>query len=315
MSRLGSVYVITDKTNGKQYVGQTSRDPYIRFDEHCYDKRSTSQIHRAIQEKGISSFELKEIEKVPLEQLDEREQFWIKELNTFSNGYNSTRGGRGSSINNNYKHLLIKEKNLLVDSKEFLAQKIAEMTLWNHQYLRGRLAEIINSQKDFFGYHLEYTDDSDLSPIDEIEDWIKTLNIKYLGKKVHCNELNLDFETIAEAAQYLINNNIYKGNSKTPLQSLVTSIGYNVHGKTDSVCDLSFCFVPGTVKKEGGDFQQKPVYCPELNKTFNSQIEAATYMINNQIWTGIKLKTAKLRISDIARGAFPNYKGYTFKEI
>ena len=40
-----------------------------------------------------------------------------------------------------------------------------------------------------------------------LEDWIKTLNIIYTGKHIHCNELNKDFETIAEAGQYLLNNN------------------------------------------------------------------------------------------------------------
>lgn len=315
MSQIGTIYVITDKTNGKQYVGQTSRDPYVRFNEHCYDKRSTSKIHQAIQEKGVGSFELKELERVPVELLDEREQYWIKTLHTYEEGYNSTRGGQGDSFNTNYPHVLIKEKNLLVDSKEFLARTIADLTLWNVQYLRDRLAIVIDTDKDFFGYHLVYSDDQDISSIDDIEDWIKSLNVKYLGKRVHCNELDKDFETIAAAAQYLIEQKIYQGISKTPMQSLVTSIGNNIHGKTDSVCGLSFCIIPGTIKNKGGDFQTKPIYCPQLDKTFSSQKEAAEYMLNEQIWTGIKLKTAKLRISDIIRGAFKEYKGYTFQEI
>ena len=41
-------------------------------------------------------------------------------------------------------------------------------------------------------------------------------------------------------------------------------------------------------------------------------MDAAKYFIDNKIWTGIKLKTAKLRVSDVVRGVFPNYKGYTF---
>lgn len=315
VSRLGSIYVITDKTNGKKYVGQTCRDPLVRFDEHCYDRRSTSKIHQAIQEKGVAQFELMELEKIPIEQLDERERYWIQTLNTFQDGYNSTRGGKGLLINTNYDHVLIKEKNLLVDSKEFLATLISNLTLWNISYLRSRLQAALTEQKEFFGYHLEYTQDQDLSPIDEVEDWIKTLNIKYLGKRIHCEELDMDFDTIAAAAQYLVEQGIYQGDSKTPIQSLVTSIGYNIHGKIDHACGLTFYIIPGSIKHDGGDFIAQEIYCPQLDKTFSSQNEAAQYMIDKQIWTGIKLKTAKLRISDMVRGAFSEYKGYTFQKV
>ena len=47
----------------------------------------------------------------------------------------------------------------------------------------------------------------------------------------------------------------------------------------------------------------------------NSQIEMAKYFLDNKIWTGIKLKTAKMRISDVVNGNFPDYKGYTFQKV
>ena len=37
----GYIYLITDKTNNKKYVGQTSRDIWTRFEEHCRSKIMT----------------------------------------------------------------------------------------------------------------------------------------------------------------------------------------------------------------------------------------------------------------------------------
>lgn len=102
---------------------------------------------------------------------------------------------------------------------------------------------------------------------------------------------------------------------------MATSINKVLSGKKDSVTSssgqLTFMFIPGKYTKQKGAeaFLRKRIYCPELNKEFNSQAEAAEYFVSNKIWGSIKLKTAKLRISDVVRGYFPDYKGYTFKQI
>ena len=44
-------------------------------------------------------------------------------------------------------------------------------------------------------------------------------------------------------------------------------------------------------------------------------VEAARYFVENEIWTGIKEKTAKLRVGDVVRGIMPDYRGYTFEEV
>lgn len=318
---LGHIYIITNKINGKQYVGQTSRDIYTRFDEHCFDKRSTSAIHAAIEKYGVNNFELKELETVPLEKLDEREQYWIQYYDTYRNGYNKNIGGNQSF--RNCAALQIVENNFIFKSKECFVTIMSTLTSWGLTFLKQKVNDCLeDSSKDFFGYHFKevLAYDEELTDIIDVENWVKTLKVKFGGQKVYCYELNKYFDTIGQAAKFLVDNNYYKGTSKVPIQALITSIGYNLKEETekvDCVGGLHFYKIPETTKCQGSKtpFVKKAIYCPELDKKFDSQTEAANYFIDNQIWTGIKLKTARLRISDIIRGVFNEYKGYTFQTV
>lgn len=79
----------------KTYVGQTRRSIEERFKEHA---RAKSYFGSAIRKCGRENFSLKILEECStLEQLNEREKFWIITLNTKRpNGYNLTDGGRGN---------------------------------------------------------------------------------------------------------------------------------------------------------------------------------------------------------------------------
>ena len=103
-----------------------------------------------------------------------------------------------------------------------------------------------------------------------------------------------------------------------PIQSLITSIGYVLNGKHESVESLGglhFIYLPGSTKKTGAErpFQKNKIYCPELNISCDSQAEMAEYLVKTR-WPDIKIKTAKLRISDVVRGVFPQYRGLTFQK-
>lgn len=323
---MGYIYMITNKLDGNKYIGQTSRDIDTRFAEHCSETRGHSKLHNAIQKYGWQNFKVEEIEEVPNNKLDEREQYWIQHYNTYHNGYNLTLGGFQTNINiSNIKAIRVIENNIVVRSKEELSRLLSEVTSWRIRTISAMLRDAIDNNKDFLGYHFEQLivpSEDYFSDENVVIDWIKTLNARYSGKHIHCIELDKDFSTIAEAAQYLLANNLYQTSSKTPIQSIVTSISNNLRGKTNGLNgvngSLNFIYIPGTTKKvttNSQPFAKKKIYCPQISKTFNSQTEAAQYMIDNNLWSGIKLKTAKLRISDIIRGAFQDYKGYTFKGI
>ena len=92
----GIIYKISSPS-GKVYVGQTIRSFEKRMQEHRQETSCCTFIKRAIDKYGDEmNYEIVE-ENVPQEQLDEREIYWIKELNSLApDGYNLTTGGQSS---------------------------------------------------------------------------------------------------------------------------------------------------------------------------------------------------------------------------
>lgn len=94
----GFIYKITNKINGKSYIGQTIQDVKERFYQHCATKCSQAvlnmAIHKAINKYGKSNFTVEVIEEVESTDLNDREKYWIKFYNSYNNGYNSTEGGQ-----------------------------------------------------------------------------------------------------------------------------------------------------------------------------------------------------------------------------
>ena len=100
-SQQGVIYKITNTLNGKPYVGKTKQKPEKRITQHKYDSRKGSLgIGAAIRKYDWENFSVEVLETCPVEKLNEREMFWIRELNSKSpNGYNLTDGGdTGSKI-------------------------------------------------------------------------------------------------------------------------------------------------------------------------------------------------------------------------
>ena len=89
------IYKIRNKINNKLYVGQTVKNIFERFNEHCYKVSNCRFLKKAINKYGKENFEIGLVEVCSsLIELDSKEEFWIKELNTLApNGYNLTTGG------------------------------------------------------------------------------------------------------------------------------------------------------------------------------------------------------------------------------
>jgi len=98
-SAMGIIYKITNTVDGKIYVGQTRQKLKRRIGQHkVKSKKATGGIDAAIAKYGWENFTVEVLEECPVELLNEREIFFIAELNAKgSNGYNLTDGGKTTS--------------------------------------------------------------------------------------------------------------------------------------------------------------------------------------------------------------------------
>ena len=83
-------------SEGKSYIGHTrqslcSRAGGIKGTNYT---RTPSKFQKAISTKGFDYFEYEILEEVPIENVDEKEKFYIQKFNSRQDGYNSTYGGK-----------------------------------------------------------------------------------------------------------------------------------------------------------------------------------------------------------------------------
>ena len=103
MDKVSNIYMFTNKTNNKKYIGQ-AENPKERYKQHKKDSKYKDFVfYRAIRKYGFDNFDFKIIEaNIPLKYINEKEKYYIKKYNTLlPNGYNMTIGGEGT---HGYKH-------------------------------------------------------------------------------------------------------------------------------------------------------------------------------------------------------------------
>ena len=97
MESQGIIYKISSPS-GKVYVGQTIDSLEQRIKGHKSKSTNCTLLKRAIDKYG-DQMRYEIIEQVPHKQLDDREVFWIKELNSLApNGYNCSTGGNNKKV-------------------------------------------------------------------------------------------------------------------------------------------------------------------------------------------------------------------------
>ena len=90
------IYKITNKNNRMCYIGQ-SKKVRERFRDHMkcglgIDTPANNKLYQAMLKEGLSTFTFELIESCSVENLDEKEYFYINLYNSYHFGYNSNTG-------------------------------------------------------------------------------------------------------------------------------------------------------------------------------------------------------------------------------
>ena len=113
------IYKITNIQNNKVYIGQTIRPVEQRFNRHMTDALNNildTHFARAIRKYGKENFIIETIDKASTqEELNQKEQHWIRYYNSIEQGYNETDaiskcGGNTYRSKTNEEMSIIKEK-------------------------------------------------------------------------------------------------------------------------------------------------------------------------------------------------------------
>ena len=189
------IYLFINKVNNKKYVGQ-SVDISRRYYQHSINsynsnhKEYNSYFYRAIRKHGFNNFSFEILEECNLEELDNREKYWIEyyQSNIEEKGYNLTIGGSGGPDRSKTIYQYDLNKNFIRTFKNAY-EAAKELNL--HQSAIQQCAMHGNYVKSVGGFIFTYEGD-DLS-------WYKNKQKRGVAR-IAKNGERVEFETLKEAA-------------------------------------------------------------------------------------------------------------------
>ena len=144
------IYKVTNKINGKMYIGQTIKSLKIRKRNHLWcalNERNNYYFYNAIRKYGSESFDWEIMAEgiCSQETLNELEKHFICLYNTYHDGYNSTLGG-GTSIG--FRHSEKTKKKMSIMRKGKLVGKKHPMYGKKHtEEMKRKMSEINKGKK------------------------------------------------------------------------------------------------------------------------------------------------------------------------
>lgn len=205
----GFIYKITNKVNGKSYIGQTRYTVEFRWRQHQY-KKDNSYFHNAIHKYGVENFIVETIEECNVEDLNSREIFYIAKYDTFNNGYNLTIGGDGN------RRLVLDEKYDEIKSlylSGFSSNKIATLYKVDKasivKILKGLGVKIRSNKLNINAQELQ----------ELIKDYNNGYSLRELAKRYDCSAIGLKEYLIKKGVDIRVKYDILKDSNAQ--QSLI----------------------------------------------------------------------------------------------
>lgn len=203
----GYIYLIENKINHHKYIGKTYLTIEQRWKQHCKDSKRKEFQHRplykALNKYGLNNFSIQEIEYT--ENCEDREKYWIAYYNTYHDGYNATLGGDGTLYFEYTDEEVINKYSELLNVQE--------------------TANFFHCDKDTISKRLKNN-----GIIVPKGGNIYSLNKSWVAKRVFQYDLNnqfiQSFDSMKQAAEWLIKNNYTQGQIK----HIVSNISKNIRG-------------------------------------------------------------------------------------
>lgn len=187
---MGYIYKICNTVNNKVYIGMTTRTIEIRMEDRRKAYKNPNirsynfKLYKAMRKIGYEKFYPEQIEECSDELLDEKEKYWIEYYNSVEQGYNTALGRKGKPLITNL-------------------QKEAMRILYEHGWILSDISKVLKINT------------SDIGEILSSKYHYNTFvnSIKKFGKKtigINKNNEVKSFDSITEAAKFIISNNISK---------------------------------------------------------------------------------------------------------
>lgn len=222
------IYKITNLLNGKIYIGQTRMTVKQRMYKH-YSRANQDDItgiDAAIKKYGKENFSVEILEECEEEKLDERERYYINLFSSYGNGYNLTLGGQDG---------IGSLKTFSIEEVEAALQKGGDIK---------QASKILNCCEKTLSFFMKRN-----SIENPYQNKGKVENILGKGrqfkegdqaKRVYCKELDKNFPSLKECAQFLIDNGYSKASS---MEAARKGLSRHLTGKRNSYLHMHFTYL------------------------------------------------------------------------
>lgn len=268
----GYIYKITNKVNGKSYIGQTRYTVEFRWRQHQHKKDNT-YFHNALYKYGIENFTVETLEECNVEDLDSKEIFYIAKYDTFKNGYNLTIGGDGRRcITSDNQYEEIKELYL----SGFSSNKIATL----YKVSKATIIKILKSLSvKIRSNHLNINNQEFL---ELVADYKLGYSLKELAKRYDCSSSGLKEFFLKKGVDLRDKYNIL--NNEEDINALINDYVDNTLKITD--LERKYHCSKATIKKilsihginqkgKGGKFKMTDSECLKAIGLFNSGVKVS----------------------------------------